>query len=92
MRLIDSELTVIFTLCSVAESNLLTGNLSHADEIMDRVQHATTVARRFIGDAQHVFPESAKEFNRRLRQLDKRVLRVINSVSSQKARAGTSLS
>jgi ABC-type transporter Mla subunit MlaD len=81
MRLLDSELTVIFTLCQVVESDVLMGHLAHAREMTDKLREATEAARRFIGDARHMLPELTEQFNQRLRQIDKRVAQLNASIA-----------
>ena len=76
VQLIHSELSLGFTLCTTAETELLYGQFDQARRTAQMVRPAAYSLRRRLAEPNHVPRSLVHEIRRRLTQLEGRILRL----------------
>ncbi len=73
LRLIETELSVVMTWCSLAQTEANLGEKIQLQKSLDRINRAVLSLRQHINDSAHVPTESAPQFRARLKELELKV-------------------
>jgi len=83
LRAVECQLSLAFTLCAIAETEIRYGQPREATEVMNKVRHHAETIRVHLDEPNHLPRTAISELRKQLTQLKKRTEEIESSLRQQ---------